>query len=96
VPHVIEYETEAQGHLRRLTARQQSLVLDTVAKQLAHEPGVETKNRKPMRPNPLAPWELRIGDIRIYYDIVETTVVVLAIGTKERSKVRIGGELVDI
>ena len=22
---------------------------------------VETRNRKPMRPNPVAPWELRVG-----------------------------------
>jgi len=48
-----------------------------------------------MRPNPVAPWELRIGTLRVYYDILEEpdeTVYVRAIGVKERNTVRIGGE----
>lgn len=49
-----------------LTVRQQRIVLDAVDRQLAHQPAVETRNRKPMRPNPLAPWELRIGNLRVY------------------------------
>ncbi len=24
-----------------------------------------------MRPNPIAPWELRIGSLRVYYDVEE-------------------------
>lgn len=55
----------------RLTARHRAIVLDAVEKQLSYEPMVETRNRKPMRPNPLAPWELRIGSLRVYYDIQE-------------------------
>ena len=31
-----------------------------------HQPAVEMRNRKPMRPNPVAPWELRIGNLRVY------------------------------
>ena len=56
----------AADHLRALTARERSIVLDAVEDQLAHEPTVETRNRKPMRPNPLAPWELRIESLRVY------------------------------
>ena len=51
------------------TARQRAIVLDAVDEQLTHQPTVETRNRKPMRPNPLAPWELRIGVLRVYYDV---------------------------
>lgn len=50
-----------------------------------------------MRPNPLAAWELRIGKVRAYYDVVtdpEATVLVVAVGVKERSILRIGGEVV--
>src|SRR5438105_5032595 len=57
--------------MRRLTAREQAIVLDEVERALAHEPAVETRHRKPMRPNPVAPWELRIGHLRIYYDVGE-------------------------
>src|SRR5262245_17065861 len=63
VAYTIEYSPETDGHLRVLTARQRTLVFDTVDRQLAHQPTVETRNRKPMRPNPVAPWELRIGKL---------------------------------
>ncbi|PJB71895.1 MAG: plasmid stabilization protein ParE, partial [Armatimonadetes bacterium CG_4_9_14_3_um_filter_58_7] len=94
MPHEIEYSPEAEEHLRALTARQQTIILDEVEVQLLHQPTVETRNRKPMRPNPLAPWELRIGDLRVYYDVEtepEAKVIVLAIGIKERNRVLIGG-----
>ena len=81
--------------MRWLTIRQQRTVLDTVDRQLLHQPIMETRNRKPMRPNPVAPWELRIGDLRVYYetkDEPEPIVTILAIGIKERDQVRIGGE----
>jgi hypothetical protein len=52
-----------------------------------------------MRPNPLAPWELRIENLRVYYDIKlepEPVVVVLAVGLKMRNRVRIGEKVFDL
>jgi mRNA-degrading endonuclease RelE of RelBE toxin-antitoxin system len=95
MPYRIVYAPGIEQHLAELTARQRSIVLDGVEKQLTHQPGVETRNRKPMRENPLASWELRIGNIRVYYDIIEETepsVNVLAIGVKRRERVWIGGK----
>jgi len=95
----IDYSPAAEEHLRVLTARQRAVVFDTVDEQLAHEPGVETRNRKPMRPNPVAPWELRIGELRIYYDIAEepeNVVTVVAVGVKDRNRVLIGGKEIDL
>jgi mRNA-degrading endonuclease RelE of RelBE toxin-antitoxin system len=90
----IEYSPEVEDHLRALTARQQAIVLDRVERMLMHEPSIETRNRKPMRPNPVAPWELRLGILRVYYDVEENppTVYVRAVGIKIRNRVRIGGE----
>ena len=98
MPYHIEYSPNALDHLRMLTARQQALVLNTVDQQLLHQPTVETRNRKPMRPNPLALWELRIGILRVYYDVEEpdTVVYVRAVGIKERNRVRIGREVLDL
>jgi mRNA-degrading endonuclease RelE of RelBE toxin-antitoxin system len=97
--YTIEYSPEAEEHLQRLAARQRKIVLDTVDRQLFSQPHVETKNRKPMRPNPGAPWELRIGSLRVYYDVEEhpqSKVVVAAVGIKERNRVRIGGEMINL
>jgi len=99
LPYTIEYSPEAEEHLQRLTARQWKIVLDTVDWQLLNQSNVETKNRKPMRSNPVAPWELRIGSLRVYYDVEEypeSKVVVAAVGVKERNRVRIGGEIIDL
>jgi len=98
LPYRIEYSPDAEDHLRGLTARQQAIVLDAVDVQLVHQPTVETRNRKPMRPNPIAPWELRIGNLRVYYDVEEDPepeVYIRAVGVKERNRVRIGKEVIE-
>jgi len=92
----IEYSPDTVEHLRALSTHQQTTVLDGVERQLKFQPTVETKNRKPMRPNPVAPWELRIGNLRVYYDVDEREAMVLirAVGIKERNQVRIGREVI--
>ena len=95
----IEYAPATMAHLEALTARQRSIVLDGAARHLLMDPMVETRNRKPMRPNPLAPWELRLGNLRVYFDVVaepEPVVVVLAVGVKERNAVRIGRTVIEL
>ena len=95
----IEYSPDAEDHLRALTTREQRIVLDTVDRQLVHQPTTETRNRKLMRPNPLATWELRIGNLRVYYDVQDTpeaVVSVRAVGVKLRRRVRFGKETIDL
>jgi mRNA-degrading endonuclease RelE of RelBE toxin-antitoxin system len=99
VPYTIEFSPEAVEHLEAFTARQQTIVLATVDQQLRFQPMVETRNRKPMRPNPLAPWELRIGTLRVYYDLTdapESIVFIRAVGIKRRNRIWIGGEEIQL
>jgi hypothetical protein len=52
-----------------------------------------------MRPNPVAPWELRIGNLRVYYDVEEepeASVYIRAVGVKLRNRVRIGKEVIEL
>jgi mRNA-degrading endonuclease RelE of RelBE toxin-antitoxin system len=95
----IEYSPDAEEHLRALTAAQRATVLDGVERHLTHRPTLVTRNRKPMRPNPLAPWELRLGTLRVYFDPEnepEQVVRVRAVGVKTGNRVRIGGKVVDL
>jgi hypothetical protein len=51
-----------------------------------------------MEPNPIAPWELRIGTIRVYYSVEEEPeplVNIRAVGVKTRDRVRLGKEEID-
>jgi hypothetical protein len=60
---------------------------------------VPTRNRKILRANQLAPWELRIGELRVYHEVKEApdarAVVVKAVGIKDRNRVLIAGEEVE-
>ena len=95
----IEYSPATDDHLRALTARQRAVVFDAVNEQLAHQPGIETRNRKPMRPNPMAPWELRIDELRVYYEIADepdNVATIVAVGVKDRNRVLIGGREIEL
>lgn len=83
---------EAIDHLREFSAREQMIILDEIEKHLQHEPAVETCRRKRLRPNPLSPWELRIDQFRVFYDIeIETArVCIVAVGRKRGNRLFIG------
>lgn len=69
-----------------------------VRAQLMHEPLSQTPNRKLLRPNRLATWELRAGDPRIFYDVDEDlgTVLITAVGVKIGSRLTIRGKELDL
>jgi mRNA-degrading endonuclease RelE of RelBE toxin-antitoxin system len=99
LPYRIVYPPATQAHFRYLTPRQRTLVFESVSQQLAYEPTVETRNRKRLRPNPLASWELRIGNLRVYYDVEDDpqpVVMVAGVGIKRGNLVYIGGEVYPI
>ena len=99
MPYKIEFAKCVKGHFKSLTASQRSVVIDAIEKQLTHEPLRETKKRKPLRPNPIAPWELRIGNLRVFYDVTteEANVVkILAVGYKEGNTLYISGKAVKL
>ena len=60
---------EAVEDLRFFSKADRKWVVNETEKQLAHEPAVETRNRKRLRPNKVAEWELRIDRFRVFYDV---------------------------
>jgi hypothetical protein len=81
MPYVIEFAASVRAQMRALKARERVTVLRAIERRLAHEPLVETRNRKPLRPNPVAPWELRVGRLRMFHEVAPTLRVrVLAVG----------------
>ena len=95
MPYQIEFAKAVKSHLDVLTAGQLSTVLGAIEKQLTNEPSKETRNRKPLRPNPVAPWELRVQQMRVFYEVTDgppPVVQILAVGIKTRETLRIGGE----
>ena len=74
--------------------RDRRIVFDGIQRQLADEPVVETRNRKKLRPNRTAEWEVRIEAFRVFYDVdVDRQVVeVKVVGRKSGSKLLVRGK----
>lgn len=91
----VVFARSVRAHLQVLRAHERATVLDAIGNQLAHEPLVETRRRKPLRPNPVAPWELCVGRLRVFYEVAHDprdTVRILAVGRKRRNAVVIAGK----
>lgn len=65
----IEFAQSVRAQIEALTAGQRKALLQAVEQHLTHAPMAETRNRKRLRPNSLAPWELRVGPLRAFYDV---------------------------
>ncbi|MEG4441599.1 type II toxin-antitoxin system RelE/ParE family toxin [Microcoleus sp. AT9_B5] len=99
----IEYTEEAFKDLEYFRKPEQQVILDEVDQQLAYQPTTETNNRKRLRPNSVAEWELRIGKYRVFYDVFEEStpeivkiVKIEAVGFKEHNKLYIRGKEFDL
>jgi mRNA interferase RelE/StbE len=78
---------EAAQDLRRLKANIRAAVKDGIEQHLRHEPAKVTKSRiKRLRGLSHPQYRLRIDDVRVFYDIVESTVEVLAIVPKSEAE----------
>ena len=95
----ITFAPETVAHLDAIERKDYRLIRQTIESQLSFSPGQATRNRKPMeQPGPFgATWELRFGPghrFRVFYEFESGTRVVnvLAIGIKERNRLRIAGE----
>jgi len=67
----IEFTSDAVDDLRTFRKSEQRTIFDQIGEQLSYEPEVDTRNRKKLRPNDVAKYELRIGKYRVFYDVDE-------------------------
>ena len=90
----IEYTPEARDDLKSFRKFEQKYILDEIDAQLQYEPNVETRNRKTLRPNEVAEWELRIDRFRVFYDVQDAMKIVKieAIGYKRGNKLLMHGQ----
>lgn len=92
----ITFTRSSSRDLAHFRAFEQRVIVDAIKSRLLTEAGTESRNRKPLRPNELATWELRIGAFRVFYDIDDDEVKIIAIGEKARSDLYIRGKRVEL
>jgi mRNA-degrading endonuclease RelE of RelBE toxin-antitoxin system len=92
-PYTINVTDGAAGDLEALSTYAQRIVIDGLALHLRHQPMQGTRRIVPLRPNPVATWELRLGDYRVLYDVDEASrmVTVLVVGEKRGNRLVVQG-----
>ncbi|MFH0341600.1 MAG: type II toxin-antitoxin system RelE/ParE family toxin [Chromatiales bacterium] len=73
----LEFTASALSDFGYFKKAEQTFALDNIEASLRHESLAETRRRKPLRPNDLSAWELRVGDFRVFYDVEEDEKVLL-------------------
>ena len=97
------YAPQVNAHLKAIERKYYGLIRQEIEAQLRFEPGVETRNRKPLKRAVAfeVEWEIRFGPnkrFRVFYEIDQEarTVYILAVGVKVRDRLYIGGEGIEV
>jgi mRNA-degrading endonuclease RelE of RelBE toxin-antitoxin system len=78
--------SEAVEDFRALKASVRAAVRDAIERHLRHEPAKLSRSRiKRLRGMARPQYRLRIDDVRVFYDVRESTVEILAIVTKSET-----------
>lgn len=93
----IQFTTESEIDLDAFTARERRIIIDGIKAHLVHDADQPSRRRKQLRPNPIAPWELRIENYRVFYELKDAqTVTIIATGYKSHNELYIRGQKVEI
>jgi mRNA interferase RelE/StbE len=78
--YAIKLSPEAVEDLRSLKANVRAAVRDSIEAHLRHAPTMTSRSRiKRLRGLSRPQFRLRVEDVRVYYDVIQTTVEILAI-----------------
>ena len=78
---------EAVEDLEALRASVRTEVRDAIQRHLRYEPTTQSKSRiKRLRGLSRPQFRLRVGDVRVFYDVRETRVEILAIVSKSHAR----------
>lgn len=86
VAYKIVFTENAVNDFNTLDARWRATVRDAIRVRLTYEPTKQSKSRiKRLRDLRHPQFRLRIGEIRVFYDVADTDVVIVAIMSKEKT-----------
>lgn len=84
--HSIVLAPEAVDDFHRLSARHKAIVRDGMEHHLRHQPTKTSRSRIKRLRGVLKPqYRLRLDDLRVFYDVVDRVVSVLAIVPKQQA-----------
>ncbi len=88
----ITITADAESQWRVLPARERRVLEAAIRARLLHQPTTPTKAIKRLRPNPFAEFKLRVGELRVLYNVEGAEVVLLVVGRKVGNRLIVEGE----
>jgi len=90
----VRLSQDAEKHLKAFSSREQGIIVTAIEDSLTQQPTVPGRNRKLLRENPTAAWELRAQKFRVLYNVDRDTVTVfvVAIAIKDGNKFIVEGK----
>ncbi len=88
--YTIQIHEDAEAELTALRPYDRNRILDDIEEQLTHEPNTVTRRKKILEAleppwDQLGPvWQLRVGEYRIYYDVVQEEKMVIVRAIREK------------
>ena len=93
----ISLTESAKEDITYFEVRDQRIIVSGIISHLKADSDIRTGRKKPLRPNPIAPWELRLGRFRVFYSIEGgRRVKVVAVGYKGHNELFIRGSEVQL
>lgn len=94
--YTVDISDDAEKDLTYYRAYERRIILEGALVQLGEHPNIESIDRKKLRTNPIAPWEVKVGKYRVFYAIEPDglVVVIVSIGHKEHNTLYIRGKVV--
>jgi mRNA-degrading endonuclease RelE of RelBE toxin-antitoxin system len=86
VPFRITITVDADRQFQTLSAQEQRILEAAIVSRLEHQPTMPSRSIKRLRPNPLAEFELRVGELRVLYNVIGDEVAILIVGRKVGNK----------
>jgi mRNA interferase RelE/StbE len=87
MPFEIVLAPEAVGDMKALSANVRSTVRAAIEQHLRHQPKMISQSRiKRLRGVSNPQFRLRVGDVRVFYDVNDSTVEILAIVSKTEAE----------
>ena len=83
---------DAERQFRSLSVREQGILEAAIRSRLEHQPTTTSKAIKQLRPNPLVDFELRVGNLRVLYNVEGDEVTILVVGRKSGNRLVVEGE----
>jgi len=87
----------AKRDIAYFEAHEQRVIVAGIIAHLKADAEVRTRKKKLLRPNPIAPWELRLDRYRVFYSVeAVVTVKIVAVGHKEHNDLYIRGRKIEL